>query len=135
MSTGSRARRLGHRLRHERGASSVEMVLALPIVLSVLFLAVQTGMWFYARSIALAAAQSGARTSAMLGSSLQAGLYDARSFAVRVGGSTLSGVSVTGDRSATRTSVTVTGHTVRLVPYLDLSVSQTASVPVERYTT
>jgi len=34
------------------------MVLALPIVLTVLFLAVQAGMWFYARSIALAAAQS-----------------------------------------------------------------------------
>ena len=128
----SRSRR--RPVREERGASSVEMVLALPIVLTVLFLAVQVGMWFYARSIALAAAQTGARTSAMLGSSLQAGLSDARSFATDVGGTTLTGVTVTGDRSATTTTVTVTGHTVRLVPFMNLTVSQTASLPVERYT-
>lgn len=110
------------------------MVLALPIVLTVLFLAVQAGMWFYARSIALAAAQSGARTSAMLGSTLDQGLTDARSFATGAGGTTLSGVTVTGGRSATSTTVTVTGHTVRLVPFMDLAVSQTATLPVERYT-
>ena len=128
----SRSRR--RPVREERGASSVEMVLALPIVLTVLFLAVQAGMWFYARSIALAAAETGARTSSMLDSSLQAGLSDARSFATGVGGTTLTGVTVTGDRSATTTTVTVTGHTVRLVPFMDLTVSQTATVPVERYT-
>ncbi len=121
-------------LRGERGASSVEMVLALPIVLTVLFLAVQAGMWFYARSIALAAAQSGARTSAMLGSTLDQGLADARSFATGVGGTTLTGVTATGNRSASTTTVTVTGHTVRLVPFMDLTVSQTATLPVERYT-
>ena len=64
-------------MRGERGSSSVEMVIALPIVLTVLFLAVQAGTWFHARSIALASAQSGARTSAMLNSSLEAGLSSA----------------------------------------------------------
>jgi len=110
------------------------MVIALPLVLTVLFLAVQAGMWFYARSIALAAAQSGARTSSMLNSTLQAGLADAQSFAAEAGGTTLTGVTVTGDRSATSTTLTVTGHTVRLVPFMDLTVSQVATLPVERYT-
>lgn len=130
----SRSRKKFHPKRQERGASSVEMVLALPIVLIVLFLAVQAGMWYYARSIALAAAQSGARSSAMLGSSLQAGISDARSFATGVGGTTLSDVTVVGSRTATSTTVTVTGHTVRLVPFMDLTVSQSATLPVERYT-
>jgi Flp pilus assembly protein TadG len=130
----SRSRHSSLPARRDRGASSVEMVLALPIVLTVLFLAVQAGMWFYARSIALAAAQSGARTSAMLDSSLQAGLSDARSFATGVGGTTLSDITVTGDRSATSSTVTVSGHTVRLVPFMDLTVTQTATLPVERYT-
>ena len=121
-------------MRGERGSSSVEMVIALPIVLTVLFLAVQAGMWFYARSIALAAAQSGARTAAMLNSSLEAGLSSARSFAADVGGTTLTGVTVTGDRTATSTTVTVTGHSVRLVPFMDVTVSQSATLPVERYT-
>ena len=130
----SRSRNPSLPARRDRGASSVEMVLALPIVLTVLFLAVKAGMWFYARSIALAAAQSGARTSALLDSSLQAGLSDARSFATGVGGTTLSDITVTGDRSVTSTTVTVSGHTVRLVPFMDLTVSQTATLPVERYT-
>ena len=120
--------------RGERGSSSIEMVIALPIVLTVLFLAVQAGTWFHARSIALASAQSGARTSAMLNSSLEAGLSNARSFAADVGGTTLTGVTVTGDRTATSTTVTVTGHSVRLVPFMDVTVSQSATLPVERYT-
>ena len=119
--------------RGERGSSSIEMVIALPIVLTVLFLAVQAGTWFHARSIALASAQSGARTSAMLNSSLEAGLSSARSFAADVGGTTLTGVTVTGDRTATSTTVTVTGHSVRLVPFMDVTVSQSATLPVERY--
>ena len=120
--------------RGERGSSSIEMVIALPLVLTVLFLAVQAGTWFHARSIALASAQSGARTSAMLNSSLEAGLSSARSFAADVGGTTLTGVTVTGDRTATSTTVTVTGHSVRLVPFIDVTVSQSATLPVERYT-
>ena len=121
-------------MRGERGSSSVEMVIALPLVLTVLFLAVQAGTWFHARSIALASAQSGARTSAMLNSSLEAGLSSARSFAADVGGTTLTGVTVTGDRTATSTTVTVTGHSVRLVPFMDVTVSQSATLPLERYT-
>ncbi len=129
-----RSRASRWRMRGERGSSSVEMVIALPIVLTVLFLAVQAGTWFHARSIALASAQSGARTSAMLNSSLEAGLSSARSFAADVGGTTLTGVTVTGDRTATSTTVTVTGHSVRLVPFMDVTVSQSATLPVERYT-
>ena len=129
-----RSRSSGWLMRGERGSSSVEMVIALPLVLTVLFLAVQAGTWFHARSIALASAQSGARTSAMLNSSLEAGLSSARSFAADVGGTTLTGVTVTGDRTATSTTVTVTGHSVRLVPFMDVTVSQSATLPVERYT-
>ena len=129
-----RSRASRWRIRGERGSSSVAIVMALPIVLTVLFLAVQAGTWFHARSIALASAQSGARTSAMLNSSLEAGLSSARSFAADVGGTTLTGVAVTGDRTATSTTVTVTGHSVRLVPFMDVTVSQSATLPVERYT-
>ena len=55
-------------MRGERGSSSVEMVIALPIVLTVLFLARPGRTWFHARSIALASAQSRPH-SAMLNSS------------------------------------------------------------------
>ncbi len=118
----------------ERGSTTVEMVVALPVVLLVLFIAVQSGMWFYARSIALAAAETGARSSAALNSTTQVGVADAQGFVANIGGTTLTNVTVTGSRNATQATITVTGNTIQLVPWLVLPVSQTATLPLERYT-
>jgi Flp pilus assembly protein TadG len=116
------------RLCGERGATAVEMSIVLPLLFTVLLLAVQAGMWFFARSIALAAAEEGARSSASRYSSLDTGLADADTFLARVAGTSLSGTSVTS------TTVTVTGTSVRLIPLMDLAVTQTATMPVERLT-
>lgn len=130
----SRPRRGRGGLADERGSVSVQMVLAFPILLMVLFGAVQAGLWFYARAIALAAAESGARAAAALNSSVAAGITDAEGFLADVAGTTLTGVSVTGSRTATQASVTVTGKVVSLVPLIPIGVTQTATFPVERYT-
>jgi Flp pilus assembly protein TadG len=124
------------RARDQRGAVAVEMVVLLPLVLAFVLLAVQVSLWFHARSIALASAEVGARTSAGRQSSLAGGLAAAEQFADAVGGSHLTGVSVTGSRSATFTTVSVRGEAVRLLPLipLNLSVAQSATLPVERLT-
>ncbi len=124
------------RRRHDqRGAGAVEMAVLIPLVFVIVLLAVQAGMWFYARSIALAAAEVGARTSAGRYSNLQAGLNSAQGFADQVAGDALTEISVIGHRSATSTSVTVSGVAVRVVPLpFDLELSQTATMPVERLT-
>ena len=67
--------------RRERGAVAVELAMLLPLLLAMVLFSVQVGMWFYARSIALSAAEEGARTSAARTSSLDAGLTTARQFA------------------------------------------------------
>lgn len=124
------------RARDQRGAVAVEMVVVLPLILALALLAVQVSLWFHARSIALAAAEVGARTSAGRHSSLPSGLAAAEQFADAAGGSHLTGVSVTGSRSATFTTVSVRGEAVRLLPLipLNLTVAQSATMPVERLT-
>lgn len=122
--------------RRERGAVAVELAMLLPLLLAMVLFSVQVGMWFYARSIALSAAEEGARTSAARTSSLDAGLTTARQFAAAAGANGLTSVSITGSRSATSTTVHVSGTAVRLVPFLPmtLTVTQSATLPVERLT-
>lgn len=126
--------RQGRRPSGSRGYAAVGVALALPLLFVVIFLAVQAGLWFFARSVCLAAAQEGARTSAARDASLQGGLDTASTFAGRVGSGMLTGISVTGDRSGTSTTVVVSGVSVRLVPFMDLQVTQSATLPVERLT-
>ena len=45
----------------ERGAASVELAVTFPVVLLLVMTLIQAALWFYARSVALGAAQEGAR--------------------------------------------------------------------------
>lgn len=122
------------RRRAERGELPVGYAFVLPLLLLVVFWGTQAGLWFFARSVAHAAAQQGARAAAAHGAALQDGLDLAHQFAGEVGGGLVSNVTVTGTRTATGVEVTVTTDSLRLVPGLPLTVAQRASLPVERYT-
>lgn len=69
----------------QRGSVTIEMVILFPVVLGLLFAAVQTGLWFHARNIALTSAQEGARVAAMYESSSAAGRAAAVDFATTAG--------------------------------------------------
>src|SRR5215213_7585105 len=60
---GGRRRELSvrRRLTGESGAASVELAVVFPVVLLLIMTLIQAALWFYARSIALGAAQEGAR--------------------------------------------------------------------------
>src|SRR3712207_8131812 len=49
------------RLTGERGAASLELAVVFPVVLLLVMTLIQAALWFYARSVALGAAQEGAR--------------------------------------------------------------------------
>ena len=49
------------RLSGERGAASVELAVTFPVVLLLVMTLIQAALWFHARSLALGAAQEGAR--------------------------------------------------------------------------
>lgn len=116
----------------DRGAGSVEVVVLLPLVFLMLFAMVQGGLWFHARAVALGAAQEGARVAAAEDSTAGAGIAAATSFVADAGTGVVLDPSVTGSRTATTATVSVSGQAQSLVPFWDLSLVQSASFPTER---
>lgn len=116
----------------ERGSVTVEMTVLMPVLLATLFGGIQAGVIFHARHIAIAAAQEGVRDAAAYQAALGDGIRTAEAVAGEWGGSALTGVQVTGQRSTTRASITVQGTAVSLLPGLTWPIEQTATLPVER---
>lgn len=116
--------------RRERGSVTIEMVIIFPLLLTVLFGSVQTGLWFHNRSIAMTAAQEGARTAAAYESTAEAGRQSAHDFATAAGGQD---PTVTVSRTSTLVTVTVQLDSFALLPGLiPLKVEQSATMPLER---
>jgi Flp pilus assembly protein TadG len=117
----------------QRGSVTIEMVILFPVVLGLLFAAVQTGLWFHARNIALTSAQEGARVAAMYESSSAAGRAAAVDFATTAGGKN---PRVTVASDATTTTVSVQVDAPNMVPWLIpvMPISQAATMPLERIT-
>lgn len=117
---------------HERGSATVELAVLMPLLLATLFGGIQAGMVFHARHIAIAAAQEGARGASAYQASLPDGISTATTVATDWAGTTLTGLHVTGQRTATRVSITVQGTATSLLPGMTWPIEQTASLPVER---
>ncbi|WP_298891667.1 TadE family protein [uncultured Serinicoccus sp.] len=119
----------------ERGSVTVQMVILAPVMFLFLFMAVQAGLWFHARALALGAAQDGARVAAAEDSTAGAGAAAADDFLTAGGGDgVLQGAGTVANRSATTATVTVTGQAQSLIPGWAPAIVQSASVPVERIT-
>ena len=113
------------------------MVLLMPALFAVMFLGMQGALIYHARTVALAAAQEGARTAAGLGGSGAAGAHDAYAFVTAAGGDdVLKAPRVLSSRSITTATatVTVTGRSLSVIPGWAPTVTQSASAPVERIT-
>ena len=135
MDTQAERARLRSWLRDERGSATLSLAIVFPVVLLLIFSAVQGGLYYYARSVALAAAEEGLRDARAEGGTSDAGAQRARAFLADAGGaSILEGSAVTTSRSATTTSVTVAGTAPSVLPGMTFTISQTASGPIERVT-
>jgi Flp pilus assembly protein TadG len=122
--------------RDDRGSVSVELVIILPALFAVMFLGVQAALYFHARTVAIAAAQEGARAAGAEHGRTSDGINAAHAFIVDAGGSdVLPGASVSGDRTATVATVLVVGKSLSVIPGWTPVIRQSASVPVERLTT
>jgi Flp pilus assembly protein TadG len=119
----------------ERGSSSIQMVILMPVLFSIMFLGMQGALYYHARTVAIAAAQEGARTAGSQNGTAFGGISAASSFVSDAGGKdVLPGAHMTGGRSATTATMTVTGTSLSVIPGWSPAVSQSASVPVERIT-
>lgn len=107
----------------------------LPALFAVMFLGMQAALYYHARTVAIAAAQEGARASGSETGNPADGISAARGFVADAGGDqVLLAASATADRSATTATVTVHGFSLSVIPGWTPTVTQSATVPVERLT-
>jgi Flp pilus assembly protein TadG len=123
------------RRRDDRGSVSIELVIVLPALFAVMFLGMQAALFYHARTVAIAAAQEGARAAGAEHGREADGVGAASDFLAEVGGDdVLTGTSTTANRTTTTATVTVTGFSLSVIPGWKVRITQSASVPVERLT-
>lgn len=114
---------------------SIELVILLPALFAVMFLGMQAALYHHARTVAIAAAQEGARAAGAEAGRETDGVRAADDFVAEAGGDdVLTGASSSANRSTTTVTVTVRGFSLSVIPGWTPSVEQSATVPVERVT-
>ncbi|MFE0024105.1 TadE/TadG family type IV pilus assembly protein [Amycolatopsis sp. NPDC059021] len=129
-------RALCARLGGDRGSESVGLAVLFPVVLLLILVIVQGGLWWHAHTIAVQAAQAGADAGRPVAATTDAAADAARSFTSRAGQGVLTGPAVHAVVTADRVQVTVTGTAPRLLPIpgWDIRVDASARTVKERFT-
>ena len=121
----------------DRGSVTVELAIVFPVLLVIVSGFIQYALWFYARSLALAAAQQGVSVARSYGSTPDAGRASALAFIADHGSDTLlSPAAIASNAGAGQVQVVVTGRSLSVLPGVaGIGVSQSAAGPVEHFTT
>ncbi|MEV6922969.1 TadE family protein [Dactylosporangium sp. NPDC051485] len=121
--------------RDDRGSGSIEFVITAAAVLIIVFLAIQAANYFYARSIAMAAAQEAVNAQRAYNAAPGTGQATAESFIASTGDS-LSDVTIAVTSDGRTVQATVDGHCLSIVPGFCAAVGVHATVhgTVERVT-
>lgn len=123
------------RRRNDHGSASIELVILLPALFAVLFFGMQAALYYHARTVAIAAAQEGARAAGAEHGREADGVGAAKSFIANAGGDdVLLQGSASANRTTTTATVTVTGTSLSVIPGWHPAIRQSASVTVERVT-
>lgn len=123
--------RLG--LRAERGYITTEVVLLTPVLLFLVMLVVQFGLWLHAQHVAQAAADEGLRDARAVSIPLADAEAHATAFLDQTASSVIEERSLSIDRDGDVARVVVSGHAPAVVPGFVLSVHAVAAAPVERF--
>jgi Flp pilus assembly protein TadG len=114
---------------------TVELVILLPALFALMFLGMQAALFYHARTVAIAAAQEGARAAGGQHGEPADGNRAADAFIDEAGGDdVLAAATVTVTRSQTSATVVVAGHSLSVIPGWSPLIRQVATVPVERLT-
>lgn len=109
-------------------------MILLPALFALMFLGIQAALYYHARTLAIAAAQEGARAAAAEHGTPTAGAAAANTFLTTSAHDALTGTNTTVDATATQVTVTVTGFSLSVIPGWSPKITQTATAPVERLT-
>lgn len=116
----------------DRDRGNAELVAATPLMLGLLVLVVQVGLWAHAVHVAQTIAQQGVAATRAADSSDADGHARATEVADQLSGELLQEVTIGVQRTDTSATVQVSAHVLTPVPGLDLPVDTEASAPVER---
>jgi hypothetical protein len=117
----------------ERGYVTTEVVLLTPVLLFLVMLVVQFGLWLHAQHVAQAAADEGLRDARTASVSLAAAEARASAFLDQTASSVIQDRLLSIDRDGDVARVIVSGHAPAVVPGFALSVRAVAAAPVERF--
>ena len=109
------------------------MVILLPALFAVLFLGMQAALYYHARTIAIAAAQEGARAAAANHAGPADGVTAANAY-LATSGDSLRSPKASVRRTATTATVTVRGRALSVIPGWNPTLTQHASAERERLT-
>ncbi|WP_166353141.1 TadE/TadG family type IV pilus assembly protein [Phytoactinopolyspora limicola] len=124
------------RVRSQRGASAIELVLYTPIMFFVIFLIIQFALHYHGQQVAHAAAREGARiarTTFDADPGLQQAQARAASYAGQVGGNQLTDIKVTAGQSGDTVWVQVCGRPKEIIKNVTPRVCRSVEGPVERF--
>lgn len=119
----------------DRGSVSLELAIAFPVVLLLITALMQYGLWFFARTVALAAAQEGVSAARVLDAVPADGEEGAAQYIEDNGADTLMAPTVVATTpTAGVVAIEVSGRSLTVVPGMALTVTQSAQGPVESFT-
>ena len=121
------------RCRSERGDVAVETVLAVPVLLFLILVVIQAGLWFHGSQLVEAAAQEGMQAGRVETGSATAAEARAREFVAGMSPSIAATAQAHASRTADATRVVVSGRVQQVIPGLRLTVSGAAEGPTERF--
>ncbi|KND23677.1 TadE/TadG family type IV pilus assembly protein [Streptomyces acidiscabies] len=121
------------RLRADRGAVTAELVIVMPLLLTLVMLLAQATVWWHAVHIAQTAAAHALAATRADDATPADGRNEAEHVLAQLGHGPLRDVRVTVTRTADRADVRITGTATSVVPFLHLPVDTHASGPVERF--
>ena len=120
----------------DRGSATLEIAILAPAILLLTFAVVQAGLWFYARALALAAAQEGVTAARAYRAAPSAGPARAQAFLREQAGDSLSDTTVSSaGTTTTLVRIQVTGRSLSVLPGIPgPAVAQSAQAQRERFT-
>lgn len=131
---GGCARRRGWWRERERGDANISAVLLWPAVLAIVWLSLQTGLWMFARQVALSAAEQGAQAARSQPVSTARANTAAAGFMAAAGRGLVTDPAVTASITGGSMRVQVTGTAISLLPGVTFTIHQESVQPLERIT-
>ena len=119
------------RRRREAGLTSTELAVLMPVLIALVLVPFQVGLWWHAKQVADAAATEGV-DAAQVAAATEADGERAAHWFLDVAGN-IAEPRVTVTRTAETVTVEVTGRAPRLLPGFDWQVTARAVAPVERF--